>query len=445
MTMTVHLRDIQPTPAVAVSLPSWNATAEARPRLPRVVIVGAGFGGLAAATALKDAAAQVVIIDRRNYHLFQPLLYQVATAALSPADIAQPIRSILRRQRNATVLLGRVTDIDTAAHEVLLSERRIAYDYLIVATGARHAYFGHDEWEPVAPGLKKIEDATDIRKRILVAFEKAESSNDPDERTALLAFVVVGGGPTGVEIAGAIAELAKQALAADFRNVDSRDARVTLIEAGPRILPAFPESLSNVAHRALERLGVEVRLGAPVTACDADGVVVMGERIGARTILWAAGVAASPAARWLGAEKDHAGRVKVQADLSLPGHPEVFVIGDTALATDAAGNPLPGIAPAAKQAGQYVAQVIRARIAGRKAPPPFRYRHLGNLATIGRKAAIADFGRIRLSGRVAWLLWGLVHIYFLIGFRNRLVVSLNWLWAYLTFERGSRLITGPTP
>jgi NADH dehydrogenase len=445
MTMTVHLRDIQPTPAVAVSLPSWNATAEARPRLPRVVIVGAGFGGLAAATALKDAAAQVVIIDRRNYHLFQPLLYQVATAALSPADIAQPIRSILRRQRNATVLLGRVTDIDTAAHEVLLSERRIAYDYLIVATGARHAYFGHDDWEPVAPGLKKIEDATDIRKRILVAFEKAESSNDPDERTALLAFVVVGGGPTGVEIAGAIAELAKQALAADFRNVDSLDARVTLIEAGPRILPAFPESLSNVAHRALERLGVEVRLGAPVTACDADGVVVMGERIGARTILWAAGVAASPAARWLGAEKDHAGRVKVQADLSLPGHPEVFVIGDTALATDAAGNPLPGIAPAAKQAGQYVAQVIRARIAGRKAPPPFRYRHLGNLATIGRKAAIADFGRIRLSGRVAWLLWGLVHIYFLIGFRNRLVVSLNWLWAYLTFERGSRLITGPTP
>jgi NADH dehydrogenase FAD-containing subunit len=265
------------------------------------------------------------------------------------------------------------------------------------------------------------------------------------ERAALLTFVVIGGGPTGVELAGAIAELARQALAADFRTIDPGDARVILIEAGPRILPTFPEKLSSIARRALERLGVEVRLGAPVTECDAAGVVVMGERIAARTLLWAAGVAASPAASWLGAEKDHAGRVKVQADLSLPGHPEVFVIGDTALAADAGGNPLPGIAPAAKQAGQYVAQVVRTRIAGRKPPPPFCYRYLGNLATIGRKAAVADFGRIRLSGRVAWLLWGLVHIYFLIGFRNRLVVSLNWLWAYLTYERGSRLITGPTP
>jgi NADH dehydrogenase FAD-containing subunit len=369
----------------------------------------------------------------------------VATAALSPADIAQPIRSILRRQRNATVLLGRVTGINTAAREVSIGERRVAYDYLIVATGARHAYFGHDEWEPVAPGLKKIEDATAVRRRILLAFEQAEIAEDPNERVALLTFVVIGGGPTGVELAGAIAELARQALAADFRTIDPRDARVILIEAGPRVLPTFSEKLSSIARRALERLGVEVSLGAPVTECDAAGVVVMGERITARTILWAAGVAASPAARWLGAEKDHAGRVKVQADLSLPGHPEVFVIGDTALATDAGGNPLPGIAPAAKQAGHYVAQVIRARMAGCKPPPPFRYRHLGNLATIGRKAAVADFGRIRLSGRVAWLLWGVVHIYFLIGFRNRLVVSLNWLWAYLTFERGSRLITGATP
>jgi NADH dehydrogenase FAD-containing subunit len=441
--MTAHLRDIQPTPAVAVGVPSWQAALKAPLRLPRVVIIGAGFGGLAAATALKNAAVQVTVIDRRNYHLFQPLLYQVATAALSPADIAQPIRSILRRQRNATVLLGRVTGIDTAARQVLIGERRVAYDHLIVATGARHAYFGHDDWEPFAPGLKKIEDATDVRRCILLAFEQAEIAEDLNERAALLTFVVIGGGPTGIELAGAIAELARQALAADFRKIDPRDARVILIEAGPRVLPTFPEKLSNIARRALERLGVEIRLGAPVTECDADGVGVRGERIAARTILWAAGVAASPAARWLGAEEDRAGRVKVQADLSLPGHPEVFVIGDTALAIDAAGNPLPGIAPAAKQAGGYVAQVIRARIAGRKTPRPFRYRHLGNLATIGRKAAVADFGRIRLSGRVAWLLWGLVHIYFLIGFRNRLAVSLDWLWAYLTFERGARLITGP--
>ncbi len=443
--MTAHLRNMHSTPTLAVRLPSWQAITEAPVRMPRVVIVGAGFGGLAAATALRHAAVQVTIIDRRNYHLFQPLLYQVATAALSPADIAQPIRSILRRQRNATVLLGRVTGINAAARQVSIGERRVAYDYLIVATGARHAYFGHDEWEPVAPGLKKIEDATDVRRRILLAFEQAEIAGDPNERAALLTFVVIGGGPTGVELAGAIAELARQALAADFRTIDPRDTRVILIEAGPRVLPTFPEKLSSIARRALERLGVEVRLGAPVTECAAAGVVVMGERIAARTLLWAAGVAASPAARWLCAEKDPAGRVKVQADLSLSGHPEVFVIGDTALATDVAGNPLPGIAPAAKQAGQYVAQVIRARIAGRKPPPPFRYRHLGNLATIGRKAAVADFGRVRFSGRVAWLLWGLVHVYFLIGFRNRLVVSLNWLWAYLTYERGSRLITGPTP
>jgi NADH:quinone reductase (non-electrogenic) len=393
--------------------------------------------------ALRGEKVQVTVIDRRNHHLFQPLLYQVATAALSPADIAQPIRSIVRRQRNATVLLGRVTGVDTGAREVLIGDRRVPYDYLVVATGARHAYFGHDAWEAVAPGLKKIEDATDIRRRILLAFEEAENIAQAQDQAPMLTFAVIGGGPTGVELAGAIAELAKKALAADFRRIEAHQARVILIEAGPRLLPAFPERLSAVATRALERLGVEVRLGVPVTACDADGVMVGDERVQAGVVLWAAGVAASPAASWLSAESDRAGRVKVGADLSLPGHPEIFVIGDTALAADAAGHPLPGIAPAAKQAGQYVAKVIGARLRGRPIRP-FRYRHLGNLATIGRTAAVADFGWIRLSGGLAWLLWGIVHIYFLIGFRNRLVVALDWLWAYLTFQRGARLITGHT-
>jgi NADH dehydrogenase FAD-containing subunit len=409
------------------------------------VIAGAGFGGLAAAQALNRTEVEITLVDRRNYHLFQPLLYQVATATLSPADIAQPIRSILRNQRNVTVLLGRVTGVDTAAREVLIGQRRLPYDYLIVATGARHAYFGHDEWEASAPGLKKIEDATDIRKRILLAFEQAEAATDGGDVAALLNFVVIGGGPTGVELAGAIAELAKKALVADFRKIEPHQARVMLIEAGPRLLPAFPERLSAIAERALVRLGVDVRLGTPVTACDSDGVVLGEQRIAARTVLWAAGVAASPAAKWLDADRDRAGRVKVAADLSLPGHPEIFVIGDTAFTTDAAGNPLPGIAPAAKQAGLYVAKVIRARVGGRAAPAPFHYRHLGNLATIGRRAAVADFGWVRLSGWLAWVLWGLVHVYFLIGFRNRLAVLLDWLWAYVTVQRGARLITGPTP
>jgi NADH:ubiquinone reductase (H+-translocating) len=411
------------------------------PARPRVVIVGAGFGGLSAATALRHEKVEVTVIDRRNYHLFQPLLYQVATAALSPAEIAQPIRSILRHQRNATVLLGRVTAVDTQARHVLIGQRRVPYDYLIVATGARHNYFGHDEWEAVAPGLKKIEDATDIRRRILLAFEEAENAAHAEERVPMLTFAVVGGGPTGVELAGQIAELAKQALVADFRRIQPHDARVLLIEAGPRLLPAFPERLSAVAKRALERLGVEVRLGAPVTACDDQGVMVGDERIQAGVVIWAAGVAASPAAKWLAAESDRAGRVKVNADLSLPGHPEIFAIGDTVLATDAAGDPLPGVAAVAKQAGKYVAGVIRARLRGQPTRP-FRYRNLGNLATIGRTAALADFGWIRLSGWIAWVLWGVVHIYFLIGFRNRLVVALDWLWAYLTFRRGARLITG---
>jgi NADH:ubiquinone reductase (H+-translocating) len=437
-------------PAPQPAVPA-GARATAATRRPRVVIIGAGFGGLAAATALRKAPVDLTVIDRRNYHLFQPLLYQVATAALSPAEIAQPIRSILHRQRNTRVLLGRVTDVDVAAREVVMpgvdpgTERRIAYDFLIVATGARHSYFGRDDWEGVAPGLKKIEDATDIRRRVLLAFEQAENANDEAERRRLLSFVIIGAGPTGVEMAGAIAELARVALAADFREIDPRLARIVLIQAGPRVLPSFPERLSEIARAELERLGVEVRLNARVTECTPCGVVAGDELIPARTIVWAAGVAASQAARWLGTEKDRVGRVKVGPDLSLPGHPEIFVIGDTALATDEAGQPLPGIAPVAKQAGSHVAKLIRAKVTGRAEPGPFRYRHLGSLATIGRKAAVADFGRIRISGRVAWLLWGVVHVFFLIGFRNRMAVLLDWLWAYVTFQRGARLITGPTP
>ncbi|MGE5203962.1 MAG: NAD(P)/FAD-dependent oxidoreductase [Acidobacteriota bacterium] len=409
---------------------------------PRIVIIGAGFAGLTAAKELGRATARVTVIDRRNHHLFQPLLYQVATAGLSPADIATPIRAILRKQRNTTVVLGRVTGIDTTARAVELGERRIPYDTLVVATGARHAYFGHDEWEPFAPGLKKIDDATEIRRRILLAFETAENTKDMEEWRRLLTFVVIGAGPTGVELSGATAELARKALATDFRNIDPRATRVVLVEAGPRVLPTFPEQLSRAAQRALEKLGVEVRLGKAVTRCDAAGAIVGGDRIEARTILWAAGVAASPAARWLGAESDRAGRVKVAPDLTLPGRPEIFVLGDTAAAIDAEGRPLPGIAPVAKQQGLYAAHVIRARLRGKPPPPPFHYRHIGNLATIGRKAAVADFGFVRLSGRLAWLLWGLVHIYFLIGFRNRAAVMLDWLWAYVTYQSGARLITG---
>jgi NADH:quinone reductase (non-electrogenic) len=368
----------------------------------------------------------------------------VATAGLSPADIATPIRAILRPQRNTTVVLGRVTGIDKVARLVELDDRRIPYDTLVVATGARHAYFGHDEWEGVAPGLKKIEDATVLRRRILLAFERAENEIDADERRRLLNFAIIGAGPTGVELAGAIAELAKVALAMDFRNIDPRHARVILVEAGPRVLATFPGRLSAFAKAALEKLGVEVHVGQAVTACDADGIVVGEQRIEARTIIWAAGVAASPASRWLAAEKDRAGRVIVDADLSLPGHGEIFVLGDTAACPGADGRPLPGIAPVAKQQGAYVGRLIAARAAGTIEPSSFRYRHYGNLATIGRKVAVADFGRVRLGGRLAWLLWGVVHVLFLIGFRNRVAVLLDWLWAYVTFQRGSRLITGPT-
>ncbi|MBL8697772.1 MAG: NAD(P)/FAD-dependent oxidoreductase [Alphaproteobacteria bacterium] len=408
----------------------------------RVVVLGAGFGGLAAVTALRDVDADVTVVDKRNYHLFQPLLYQVATAGLSPADIAAPIRSILARQANARVVLAKIEGIDKVRRIVETDGGEIAYDTLVVATGARHAYFGNDQWERHAPGLKKIEDATAIRRRLLLAFERAETCGDAARRRALLTFVVIGGGPTGVEMAGAIAELARKALARDFRTIDPRDARIVLIEAGPRLLAAFPAALSGAARQALERLGVEVRTGQPVSACDAEGVAVGDERIATRCVVWAAGVAASPAARWLAAEKDRAGRVVVGADLTLPGHPEILVVGDTAAIRQAGGAPVPGIAPAAKQAGLFAAAVIAARLAGRPAPPAFVYRHAGDLATIGRGAAVAGFGRLQLRGATAWWLWGLAHVWFLIGFRNRLAVMTDWLWSYLTYQRGARLITG---
>src|SRR5262245_32013713 len=411
----------------------------ASPR-PRVVIIGAGFGGLSAAKQLARAPFDVTIVDRHNYHLFQPLLYQVATAGLSPGDIASPTRGILSRQKNAKVILAKVSDIDTARSEVIAEGRRIPFDYLIVATGAEHAYFGHD-WSSYAPGLKTIDDATYLRRRILLAFERAESEPDADERRRLLNFVVVGGGPTGVEMAGAIAELAKQALAADFRSIDSRCARIILIEAGPRLLASFHPSLSQAALHSLEQLGVEVRLGANVTDCDCSGVSLGRERLQTRTIVWAAGVKASPAAEWLNAECDRAGRVIVQGDLSVPGHPNIFVIGDAAAASDPDGKPLPGIAPVAKQQGWYVANLLMARAKG-KTLPAFRYRDLGSMATIGRKSAVAQVGAFKVSGHPAWLLWSLAHIYFLIGFRNRLAVAMNWCWNYLTFQRGTRLITG---
>jgi len=408
-----------------------------------VVIVGAGFAGLEATRALADVDVEVVLVDRRNYHLFQPLLYQVATAALSPADIAWPIRHILRRQRNVQVLMARVDRIDTEARLVVAGDRAIPYDYLILATGARHSYFGKDDWEGVAPGLKKIDDATEIRRRLLVAFERAEVATDMAEQRRLLTFVVIGGGPTGVEMAGAIAELASHALASDFRSIDPRSARIVLIEAGPRLLAAFPERLSEIARRSLERLGVEVRMQGRVTRCSRDGVEIGDEVIEARTIIWAAGVMASAAGKWIGAEVDRAGRAKVGPDLTVPGRPEIFAIGDTAAAVWREGTFVPGIAPAAKQMGRYVAEVIAARVRGKPSPAPFKYRHQGDLATIGRKSAVVKIGRIELSGFPAWTLWGTAHVYFLIGLKHRLIVALNWLWNYATFQRGARLITGP--
>lgn len=415
---------------------------------PVVVVVGAGFGGLAAVRALESAPVDVVLIDQRNHHLFQPLLYQVATAWLSPADIAAPIRSVFSRQKNLAVVLGRVIGVDAKAHTVRMDngvrESTVAFDYLVLATGARHDYFGNDAWSAYAPGLKTIEDAVAIRERLLTAFEMAEMATDPAERDANLSIVIVGGGATGVEMAGSIAELARAALVKDFRRIDPRQARVYLIEAGPRVLPAFPEKLSVAAKASLERLGVTVRINTRVIGCDAESVTVAGEpseRIAAATIIWAAGVRASPAARWLDAEADRAGRLRVAPDFSVPGQPDVFVIGDTASLTDANGRIVPGVAPAAKQAGRYVGQVIQAAVDGTTKPPPFRYRNPGNMATIGRRAGIADFGWISLRGPIAWWLWGIVHIYFLIDFRSRLTVSINWLWSFLTYKRGARLIT----
>ncbi|HEY3920019.1 MAG TPA: NAD(P)/FAD-dependent oxidoreductase [Stellaceae bacterium] len=407
----------------------------------QIVVVGAGFGGLCAATALARAPAHVTVIDERNYHLFQPLLYQVATAGLSPADIAAPIRGILSRQRNARVLLGRVLGIDTARRVVALRDRAIAYDALVVATGARHAYFGHEEWAAFAPGLKNIDDATKLRRKILTALERAEQETDAAAQRRFMTFVVVGGGATGVEMAGAIAELVKVALARDFRAINPAMSRIILVEAGPRLLPSFDQGLAAAAKTALEKLGVEVRLGQGVTRCEESGVALGEERIACATTVWAAGVMASPAAQWLGAEHDRAGRVVVAGDLTLPGHPEIFVIGDAALVRNAAGKALPGIATVAKQEGKYVARVLGARLAGAEAPPPFRYRDYGELATVGRNFAVVDFRWIKLRGRIAWFVWSCAHIYFLIGFRNRLAVAMDWLWAYLTFQRGARLIT----
>ncbi|MEW9304770.1 NAD(P)/FAD-dependent oxidoreductase [Labrys neptuniae] len=408
----------------------------------RIVVVGAGFGGLEAIHHLKGAPVEITLVDRRNHHIFQPLLYQVATASLSTSEIAWPIRHLMRGRPEVTTLLGEVTGIDALARQVLLKDgARLAYDTLILATGARHAYFGHDEWEPHAPGLKAIEDATTIRRRILLAFEKAERETDPEVQDALLTFVIVGAGPTGVELAGTIAELARDTLAPDFRRIDTHKARVVLVEAGPRVLAGYPDDLSDYTKQSLESLGVEVVLGAAVTECTADGVVYGGKLLPARTIVWAAGVRASPAAEWLGVPADRNGRIIVEPNLTVPGHPEIFAIGDTVSLAGPNGKPVPGIAPAAKQAGVYVARVIRARLADAPAPPPFHYKHQGSLAQIGKKRAVIDFGWIKLRGALAWWIWGIAHIYFLISVRSRLSVALSWLWIHTRNQRSARLIT----
>ncbi|MGA8653380.1 MAG: NAD(P)/FAD-dependent oxidoreductase [Xanthobacteraceae bacterium] len=409
-------------------------------RRPRVVIAGAGFGGLEATKSLAKIEADVTLVDAQNHHCFQPLLYQVATAALSPADIAWPIRAIVREQKNVHVIMARVTGVDVQARCLHTNEVQLPYDYLILATGATHSYFGHDDWAPYAPGLKRIADATEIRRRFLIAFERAELVENEGERQRLLTFVVVGGGATGVEMAGALAEVAQRTLRHDFRHIDPRRSRIVLIEAGPRLLPAFPQKLSDYAARSLQMMGVEVELGRMVTVCDAQGVSLQDGRIDAATVIWAAGVVASPAAAWIGAEHDRAGRIKVNPDLTVPGRPEIFAIGDTASVTDREGRPVPGIAPAAKQMGHYVAKVITARAEGKPPPGPFVYRHLGDLATIGRKSAVVKLGVFQLTGFLGWLFWSAIHIYFLIGIRNRFVVALNWLWSYMTFQRGARLI-----
>ena len=407
-----------------------------------VVIVGAGFGGLTAAQRLSGTAVRITIIDQRNHHLFQPLLYQVGTAALATSEIAWPIRFLMRKRAEVTTLLGTVAGVDPQQRRVQLQGGGVVdFDTLVLATGARHAYFGHDDWEPFAPGLKTLEDATSIRRRVLLALERAELETDAARRAALLTFVIVGGGPTGVELAGAIVELVYQNLRGEFRRFDTRQARVLLIEAGPRLLPAFAPDLSAYALEALARLGVEVRLGSAVTDCNSRGVIVGDQNVPADVILWAAGVRASPAAVWLGAPADSAGRVQVEPDLTAPGHPEIFVIGDTATVNVWNGKAAPGIAPAAKQQGAHVARTIKHRLAGNSQPRPFRYRHAGDLATIGKRSAVIDFGWCKLKGWVAWWVWGFAHIYFLIGLRNRFAVATSWLWIYLTGNRSACLIT----
>lgn len=407
----------------------------------RVVVIGAGFAGLQTVIGLKGGDCQITLIDQRNHHLFQPLLYQVATTLLATSDIAWPIRALLRDRKDVTTLLATVEGVDRATRDVILrGGTRVPFDTLVVATGARHAYFGKDAWEADAPGLKTLEDATTIRRRMLLAFERAELTQDPAERQALLTFAVIGAGPTGVEMVGIIAELAHRILPREFRHIDTRKARILLIEAGPRILPAFSEKLSGYARASLEKNGVEVLTGHPVTDCNPQGVTVAGQSIPAHTLIWAAGVQASRAKDWLGAAGDRAGRVMVALDLTLPGDPGILVLGDTAHVLSE-GQPVPGVAPAAKQQGSYAARTILARLKGHPAPGPFRYRHMGNLATIGRNSAVIEYKGFKMRGWLAWWVWGIAHIYFLIGARSRLFVSLSWLWVFLSGQNSARLIT----
>ncbi len=410
---------------------------------PRIIVIGGGFAGLWAVRGLRRAAADVLLIDRSNHHVFQPLLYQVATAGLAAPSIAAPLRHMLRHQRNLTVLLGNVTEIDTAAHRVIAEGIPHPYDYLLIAAGVTHTYFGHDEWRRDASGLKTLDDALGMRARILMAFERAEAALDPAEQAAWLTFVIVGGGPTGVELAGTLAEIARHTLRGEFRHMSPASARILLVEAGPRVLPAFVESLSRYAGRALQRLGVTVHTGRAITQVRADGVSMGGERIAARTVLWAAGVQASPLGRHLGVDIDRNGRVRVRADLSIEGHPEVFVAGDLAHVSTGSGT-VPGLASAAKQMGAHVARSLRARLGG-GTTPPFRYRDLGQLATIGRRAAAVQLGAVRLTGVIAWWFWLTAHIFFLIGFRNRLVVLIDWASGYWTYRRNARIIVNPPP
>ena len=423
-------------------IPSLRPSAAWLEGAPHIVIVGGGFAGISTALGLRRARANVTLIDRRNYHLFQPLLYQVATASLSPADIATPIRTLARAAKNCQVVMGRVTDVDTASQQIALEGRRVSYDYLVLATGAKHSYFGKDEWEPFAPGLKKIDDATNIRRDILTAFEKAETTDSAIERKRLMTFVIVGGGPTGVELAGAIAELARQGMTGEFNRIDPSEARIILVQSAERVLPTMPEQLSTMARRALESLNVEVKTGNRVQQIDAQGVTIGNDRIEASTVVWAAGVAASAAGRWIAADRDRAGRIHVNPDLSVDGHTNIFAIGDTASCAIGDNAPLPGLAAVAKQQGQYVASNLRATIEGRSAPGPFHYKDYGSMATIGREKAVANLCGIQFSGIAAWWLWCAVHVAFMADARNRASVILDWVWSYLTYSRRIRLITG---